>query len=94
MQRLEGLAGRLADSGLPPGVAEDSALQLLDGTVHRHATMLAYNDVFWLMGMLFVLSVPFLFLLGRRARPPASAPTPPASHAPARAAPHPHHTRE
>jgi DHA2 family multidrug resistance protein len=63
-QTLDGLTGRLAAHGLPPGVAEDSALKLLDGTVNQHATMLAYNDIFWLMGMIFVLSLPFLLLLG------------------------------
>jgi DHA2 family multidrug resistance protein len=66
-QAFEGLTGRLTNSGLPPGVAEESALQLLSGTVNRHATMMAYNDVFWVMGMLFVVGVPFLILLsGRR----------------------------
>lgn len=56
------------------------------GTVIRHATMMAYNDVFWVMGVLFVLSLPFLFLLGshtKRSTPVAStpAPTPPAPSA-------------
>jgi DHA2 family multidrug resistance protein len=51
-------------------VAEDSALKLINGTVNRHATIMAYNDVFWMMGMLFVVSLPFLVLLsGRRSRP-------------------------
>jgi DHA2 family multidrug resistance protein len=78
-QALENLAGRFAGSGLPPGVATDSALKLLDGTVNRHATMMAYNDVFWMMGMLFVLGLPFLLLLGGRApsSPPARSQSPP-----------------
>jgi DHA2 family multidrug resistance protein len=82
MQALDGLTGRLASSGLPPGVVEESAVQLLDGTVKRHATMMAYNDVFWLTGMLFVVSLPFLFMLGSRMRQPkaparrATAPAP------------------
>ncbi len=68
-QVIDALTSRLAlGSGLPPGIAEDSALKLLDGMVNRHATMLAYNDIFWLMGMLFVLSVPFLLLLGSHGR--------------------------
>ena len=67
-QAFDGLTGRLAGSGLPPGVAEDSALQLLNGTVNRHATIMAYNDVFWMMGMLFVVSFPFLMLLSGRSR--------------------------
>ena len=69
-QAFDGLTERLASSGLPPGVAADSALQLLNSTVNRHATIMAYNDVFWMMGMLFVVSFPFLMLLGgRRTRP-------------------------
>jgi len=32
--------------------------------VNQHATMMAYNDIFWLMGMIFVLGLPFLLLLG------------------------------
>jgi MFS transporter, DHA2 family, multidrug resistance protein len=73
-QAFDGLTERLASSGLPPGVAADSALQLLNGTVNRHATIMAYNDVFWMMGMLFVVSFPFLMLLGgRRTRPTTAA---------------------
>jgi DHA2 family multidrug resistance protein len=75
---LDGLTGRLATSGLPPGVADDSAMQLLNGTVNRHATMMAYNDVFWMMGMLFVVGLPFLFMLSGRRRPPAAVPNQPA----------------
>jgi DHA2 family multidrug resistance protein len=71
IRSLETLTGGMASRGLPPGVAADSALKLLDGTVTRQATMMAYNDVFWMMGMLFVLSLPFLFLLGSRKRRPA-----------------------
>jgi DHA2 family multidrug resistance protein len=68
MQALDGLTGRLAGYGLPPGVAEQSAIKLLDGAVARQATMMAYNDVFWMMGMMFVITLPFLFLLGGRRR--------------------------
>lgn len=65
-QMLDGLTGQLGTGpGLAPGTAESSALKLLDSTVTRHATMMAYNDVFWLMGMLFILSIPFLLLLSR-----------------------------
>ncbi|GIX49318.1 MAG: EmrB/QacA family drug resistance transporter [Candidatus Tectimicrobiota bacterium] len=65
---LAALGERLAGGGMPPGVDTDAALKLLDRAVHRQATMLAYNDVFWVMAMLFVLSFPFLLLLGRRRR--------------------------
>ena len=65
-QMLDGLTGRLASGpGLAPGTAENGALQLLNGTVTRHAAMMAYNDVFWMMGMLFILTIPFLLMLSR-----------------------------
>ena len=73
MQAIDGLTGRLVNSGLAPGVAEESALKLLDTTVSRQATMMAYNDMFWIMGMLFVLGLPLLALIGSQARRSASA---------------------
>src|SRR5262249_27861187 len=65
-QAVDNLSGRLASSGLAPGVAEDSTLKLLSGAVQHQATMMAYNDVFWMMGICFVLCLPLLFLLGGR----------------------------
>ena len=73
-QVIDNLSGHLASSGLAPGVAEDSALKLLSGAVHRQATMMAYNDVFWMMGICFVLCLPLLLLLGERRG--HTAPTP------------------
>ena len=65
-QALDSLTGRLASGGgLPPGIAEDSAIKLLDGTVNRHAAMMAYNDVFWLMGILFILTIPCLMFMSK-----------------------------
>ena len=50
-----------------------AAIKLLDLTVNRHAAMMAYDDVFWMMGMLFLVSLPFLCLLGS-GRPKKSSP--------------------
>jgi DHA2 family multidrug resistance protein len=63
---LDGLSGRLASGGLPPGMAEAGALKLLDGSVALQAKMMAYNDVFWLMGVLFVLGLPLLLPITNR----------------------------
>jgi DHA2 family multidrug resistance protein len=73
VQAIDGLTGQLASRGLPPGVAEDSALKLLEGTVTRQTTRMAYNDVFWMMGVMFVFCFPFLLLLGGRIRRRAAA---------------------
>jgi DHA2 family multidrug resistance protein len=77
---LDGMTAGLADRGVPPGLATDRALRMLDGTVNRQATMLAYNDVFWMLGMLFVLTLPLLLLLQGRAPRPAPARPQPAPH--------------
>jgi DHA2 family multidrug resistance protein len=57
-------------------MAEQSALKMLDQSVNLQATMMAYNDVFWLMGILFVLGLPMLLLLGGRTPQRVSAPQP------------------
>jgi DHA2 family multidrug resistance protein len=71
---LDNLTARLAERGVPPGTATDSALTLLSSTVNHQATMMAYNDVFWIMGMLSVVGLPFLIMLGGRI--PQAAPAP------------------
>jgi hypothetical protein len=60
VQIVDGLTGHLAGRGLLPGVAEGSALRLLGGSVQRQATVMAYNNVFWMMGMCFVVCLSFL----------------------------------
>jgi DHA2 family multidrug resistance protein len=64
MNAIDRLTGFLANSGLPPGEAEQRALKLLDSNVYRQATMMAFNDMFWMTGGLFVLGLPLLFLVG------------------------------
>jgi DHA2 family multidrug resistance protein len=78
-QALDSLSGRLASSGLPPGVAEENALKLLDSSVALQAKMMAYNDVFWLMGMLFLLGLPLLLPITNRVRRRRSASGEPAA---------------
>jgi DHA2 family multidrug resistance protein len=63
---LDNVTARLAGSGVSPGVAADSALHMLTGTATRHATMMAYNDISWMMGILCMVGLPFLVMLGGR----------------------------
>jgi MFS transporter, DHA2 family, multidrug resistance protein len=66
---LDNLTARLAGAGLSPGTATDRVLKMRGGMVNRHATMMTYNDIFWMMGMLFVVGLPLLMRLrGRPAR--------------------------
>jgi len=61
---LAGVAGALAGrEGLGPGPARQQALMLLNARVLRQAAVLAYNHAFVLVAILFVVSVPLVFLL-------------------------------
>jgi MFS transporter, DHA2 family, multidrug resistance protein len=50
-----------------PGQRPD--LAMLDQVVNKQATMLAYNDCFWLMAVLLVVVLPFLFLFPKTGVP-------------------------
>jgi DHA2 family multidrug resistance protein len=56
------LSSRIGD----PLAAESKALALIDAEVNRQATMLAYNDIASLFGLMFLCTLPLLFLLSRR----------------------------
>ncbi len=58
----------MAAVGADAGTAYDRALKLLDLTVLRQAAVLAYNHVFQLVTVLFLVSVPLVFLLARSVR--------------------------
>jgi DHA2 family multidrug resistance protein len=69
---LDGALERLVGTGMAETEAQASALHLLNGTVQKQAMMLAFNDIFWIMAILFVLGLPLLWLFGSRARPHTS----------------------
>ena len=56
-----GLATRLGDDV----AAHSTALALIDAEVTRQATILAYNDIAWIFGMMFLATLPFVVLFGR-----------------------------
>jgi DHA2 family multidrug resistance protein len=62
------LVARLTRQTGDPVAAQDKALALVDSLVHRQAAMLAYNDLAWLFGIMFLATLPLLFFLPRRQR--------------------------
>ena len=58
----------MAAVGADAGTAYQRALKLLDLSVLRQAAVLAYNHVFELVTVLFLLSLPLVFLLARNVR--------------------------
>jgi MFS transporter, DHA2 family, multidrug resistance protein len=66
------LTARLVQAGGDPVAAPNRALALINTEVNRQAAILAYNDLAWTFGMMFLATIPCLFLLSRReAAPPA-----------------------
>ncbi|MGH7625641.1 MAG: DHA2 family efflux MFS transporter permease subunit [Gemmatimonadaceae bacterium] len=64
---LRSTTAAMQQLGLDAGTARARALDLLNTRVIRQATVLAYNHVFQLITLLFVISVPLVMLLQKRA---------------------------
>lgn len=60
------LVERLTRQTGDPVAAQDRALALVDSMVQRQAAILAYNDLAWLFGMMFLATLPVLVFLPRR----------------------------
>jgi DHA2 family multidrug resistance protein len=65
-ERFAALTRTMVARGTPPALAEQKALRLLDLIVSRQATMLAFERIFLLFGMVFLLSLPLLLFMRRR----------------------------
>ncbi|HEX9869418.1 MAG TPA: DHA2 family efflux MFS transporter permease subunit [Candidatus Tectomicrobia bacterium] len=68
------LTDRLVQGGGDPVAAPQKALALVNAEVNRQAAMLAYNDLAWTFGVMFLATLPLLFLLRRRQATPSAAP--------------------
>jgi DHA2 family multidrug resistance protein len=62
---LQGTARALETKGLGASEAMHKAYALLQATVFRQASMLAYIDNFWLLGVAILVMVPLVFLMKR-----------------------------
>jgi len=62
-QKLATLSQAAISRGVPPSEAEHTALAMIYQMVQRQAGMLAYNHVFWILGIAFLAVIPCLFLL-------------------------------
>ena len=63
LARLDGIAQGMVARGAPAGVAHAGALAALAGEVQRQASMLAFEKVFLLFGVSFLLAVPLILSL-------------------------------
>ena len=73
---LQGMQGWFHTNGVDQYVASRRAWAALYGMVQRHASMLSFVEAFWVMGVLFLIMLPFVLLL-RNPRPKPQLQGPP-----------------
>jgi DHA2 family multidrug resistance protein len=59
-------AGLLGQAGLNPSALAHVSQAMISNIVKRQATMMAYNDVSWILGLLFLITIPLALLLPSR----------------------------
>jgi len=69
VQFLKNATAAMMHAGADRFTAQQRALELLNISVTRQATVLAYNHVFLLVTILFVIGLPLVLLLRRGERP-------------------------
>jgi DHA2 family multidrug resistance protein len=62
---MNSLHGMFMASGSDSATATHQARAAMFGLVERQASMLAYNSIFLILAGLFVLMLPFIFLMRR-----------------------------
>lgn len=65
LERQSQLAAMMHQFGASAQSGVAASLQALDGIVNTQATMLAYDDSFWLLGVMFIISLPSVLLLSK-----------------------------
>jgi DHA2 family multidrug resistance protein len=61
--QMQHLTQKFTSSGFAPTVAHHQAYQSIAGTVMRETHMMSYNDIFLVVGVMFLICIPFLVLM-------------------------------
>ena len=65
-ERLQGMTANFMHQGMAPNEAKEAALRALDGSVMQQVAVLSYMDVFYYIGIMFLICVPFILMLKNR----------------------------
>ncbi len=65
--RLNSLASGLQGQGVDPSTAQSQALNILNQTLDLQAALLSFEDIFWVVGAAFLVTLPLLLFLGKGA---------------------------
>jgi len=69
--RMQELTAAMQSKGADPVTAKQQALALLDQAMRGQATLLAYEDMFHIVGWVFIATLPLVLLLGKGKTKPA-----------------------
>ena len=75
-ERLRMMSHNFTARGVDAASAKAQALTLLDGSVNVQASVMSFADSFWLVALVFLLTLPLILLLGKvkpGAKPGAAA---------------------
>jgi DHA2 family multidrug resistance protein len=64
-ERLRALTAGFMAKGFDAASAKHQALVVLDGTVNLQASVMSFADSFWLVALVFLLTMPLILLLGK-----------------------------
>ena len=64
-QRLDLLTGAFQSKGMDPAIAHQQAIAALDQTINLQSAVMSFADIFWLVGIVFLCSLPLLLFLGK-----------------------------
>lgn len=64
-ERLNALTAAMQHHGADPSTAHQQALALLNQTLDGQATLLAFEDLFHVVGLVFLFTLPLVLLLGK-----------------------------
>jgi DHA2 family multidrug resistance protein len=71
LERLRGITHALAGQGKNPEQAHQMAYGAVQGTMMRQSLLMSYADVFWIVGVFFLILIPLL--LFQKFKPQESA---------------------
>ena len=53
----------VAQGGVDPATAQHIASGMLENMIRQQAAIMSYNDVFWVLGIVFLCMLPLIFLM-------------------------------
>lgn len=60
LERMNGIVHSLIGQGYSQGAAHHTALEAVQGTIMKQSYLMSYTDVFWMVGIFFIILIPLL----------------------------------